>query len=146
MTTLHRLDFIPIGYLGQRFSSALLYTSLYHTLSGVSRPSVHPSLFTFHIFDFSSETAEQNSTKLYKKQDLNVFSILCYFLLEDVHVLIYYDHLEHLSSRESIYITSFLSVRLRYFYTVLEILGKASVWLSTIELVFKSVFNIKKIG
>ena len=32
---------------------------------------------------------------------------------------------------------------LRYFYTVLEIFGKASVWLSTIELVFQSVFNVK---
>ena len=32
---------------------------------------VRPSL-TFHIFDFSSETAEWNSTKLDTKQDLNV--------------------------------------------------------------------------
>ena len=41
-----------------------------HALS-VVRPSVCPSL-TIHIFDFSSETAEWNSTKLDRKQDLNV--------------------------------------------------------------------------
>ena len=44
-----------------------------HALSVVRRPSVclsvrRPSL-TFHIFDFSSETAERNSTKLDRKQD-----------------------------------------------------------------------------
>ena len=37
-----------------------------------------PSL-TFHIFDFSSETAEQNSTKLDRKQDLNVLYQVCVF-------------------------------------------------------------------
>ena len=31
-----------------------------------------PSSLTFHIFDFSSETAEWNSKKLDTKQDLNV--------------------------------------------------------------------------
>ena len=35
-----------------------------------------PSL-TFHIFDFSTETAEQNSTKLDRKQDLNVIYQVC---------------------------------------------------------------------
>ena len=49
-----------------------------HALSGVCRPSVRPSS-TFHIFDFSSETAERNSTKLDKKQDLNVFYQVCVF-------------------------------------------------------------------
>ena len=39
--------------------------------------SVSPSL-TFHIFDFS-ETAEQNSTKLNRKQDLNVLYQVCVF-------------------------------------------------------------------
>ena len=42
------------------------------------RPSVRPSL-TFHIFNFSSETAEQNSTKLDRKQDLNVLYQVCVF-------------------------------------------------------------------
>ena len=40
--------------------------------------SVCPSL-TFHIFNFSSETAERNSTKLYKKQDLNILYQVCVF-------------------------------------------------------------------
>ena len=39
---------------------------------------VRPSL-TFHIFDFSSETAEQNSTKRDRKQDLNVLYQVCVF-------------------------------------------------------------------
>ena len=47
-----------------------------HALS--VRPSVCPSL-TFHIFDFSSETAEQNSTKLDRKQELNILYQVCVF-------------------------------------------------------------------
>ena len=39
---------------------------------------VLPSL-TFHIFDFSSETAEQNLTKLDRKQNLNVLYQVCVF-------------------------------------------------------------------
>ena len=38
-----------------------------------------PSSLTFHIFDFSSETAERNSTKLDRKQDLNVLFQVCVF-------------------------------------------------------------------
>ena len=49
-----------------------------HALSVVRRPSVRPSL-TFHIFDFSSGTAERNSTKLYRKQDLNLLYQVCVF-------------------------------------------------------------------
>ena len=49
-----------------------------HALS-VVRPSVRPSSLTFHIFDFSSETTEQNLTKLYRKVDLNVFYQVCVF-------------------------------------------------------------------
>ena len=37
------------------------------------------SSLTFHIFDFSSETAERNSTKLDRKQDLNVLYQVCVF-------------------------------------------------------------------
>ena len=40
--------------------------------------SIRPSL-TFHIFDFSSETTEQNSTKLDRKQDLNILYQVCVF-------------------------------------------------------------------
>ena len=42
------------------------------------RPSVRPSL-TLHIFNFFSETAERNSTKLDRKQDLNVLYQVCVF-------------------------------------------------------------------
>ena len=44
----------------------------------VRRPSVRPSV-NFHILDFSSETAEQNSTKLDRKQDLNALYQVCVF-------------------------------------------------------------------
>ena len=47
----------------------------------VVRPSVRPSL-TFHIFDFSSETAERNSTKLDRKQDLDVLYQNCVFRVD----------------------------------------------------------------
>ena len=42
--------------------------------SVVCRPSVN-----FHIFDFSSATAERNSTKLDRKQDLNALYQVCVF-------------------------------------------------------------------
>ena len=49
-----------------------------HVLS-VRRPSVvRLSSLTFHIFDFS-ETAKLNSTKLDRKQDLNVLYKVCVF-------------------------------------------------------------------
>ena len=38
-----------------------------------------PSSLTFHIFDFFSETAKSNSTKLDRKQDLNVLYKVCVF-------------------------------------------------------------------
>ena len=55
-----------------------------HVLSVVRRPSVppssvRPSSLTFHIFDFSSETIKRNSTKLYRKVDLNVLYQVCVF-------------------------------------------------------------------
>ena len=54
-----------------------------HALSVVCpsvRPSsVRPSSLTFHIFDFASETTEQNLTKLYRKVDLNVLYQVCVF-------------------------------------------------------------------
>ena len=48
-------------------------------------PSVRPSVVrrrpsvNFNIYDFSSETAEQNSTKLDRKQDLNALYQVCVF-------------------------------------------------------------------
>ena len=57
-----------------------------HSAPSVVRPSVRrpsvvrrPSGVNFHIFDFSSETTEQNSTKLDKKQDLNTLYQVCVF-------------------------------------------------------------------
>ena len=48
--------------------------------SSVVRPSsVRPSVVNFHIFDFFSDTAEQNSTKLDRKQDLNILYQVCVF-------------------------------------------------------------------
>ena len=40
---------------------------------------VRPSSLTFHIFNFFSETAERNSTKLNRKQDLDVLYQVCVF-------------------------------------------------------------------
>ena len=45
----------------------------------VRRPSVVLPSLTFHIFDFFSETTERNSTKLDRKQDLNVLYQVCVF-------------------------------------------------------------------
>ena len=52
-----------------------------HSPPSVVRPSVRrpSSGVNFHIFDFSSETAERNSTKLDRKQDLNVLYQVCVF-------------------------------------------------------------------
>ena len=54
-----------------------------HALSvvcpSVRRLSVRRPSLTFHIFHFSSETAEWNSTKLDRKQDLNVLYQVCVF-------------------------------------------------------------------
>ena len=53
-----------------------------HALSVVRHPSVRSSVcpsLTFHIFDFSSETTEQNSTKLDRKQELNILYQVCVF-------------------------------------------------------------------
>ena len=56
-----------------------------HALSvvrpSVVRPSVRPSL-TLHIFNFFPETAERNSTKLDRKQDLNVLYQVCVFRVD----------------------------------------------------------------
>ena len=77
--------FIFIFYLYYIFSAPEPKAQVHycdHALSVVRRPSVRPSVrpsLTFHIFDFSSETAEQNSTKLYRKQDLNLLYQVCVF-------------------------------------------------------------------
>ena len=47
--------------------------------SGVRPASVRRLSVNFHIFNFSSETAERNSTKLDRKQDLNALYQVCVF-------------------------------------------------------------------
>ena len=48
-----------------------------HSAPSIVRPS--SSSVNFHIFDFSSETVERNSTKLDRKQDLNALYQVCVF-------------------------------------------------------------------
>ena len=50
-----------------------------HSAPSVVRPSVRPSSVNFHIFNFFSETAERNSTKLDRMHDLNVLYQVCVF-------------------------------------------------------------------
>ena len=47
--------------------------------SSFSRPSIILPSLTFQIFDFSSETTEQNSMKLDRKQELNILYQVCVF-------------------------------------------------------------------
>ena len=60
-----------LAHLSQRLKWAIVIA---HRPSSVRRPSVN-----FHIFDFSSETAERNSMKLDRKQDLNALYQVCVF-------------------------------------------------------------------
>ena len=55
-------------HLSQRLKCTIVITRC----PSSARPSVRRLSLTFHIFYFSSETAERNSTKLDRKQDLNV--------------------------------------------------------------------------
>ena len=61
-----------LAHLSQRLKWAIVIA---HRPSS----SVRPSGVNFHIFDFSSETAERNSTKLDRKQDLNALYQVCVF-------------------------------------------------------------------
>ena len=57
--------------------------------------SVRPSSLTFHICDFSSETAKQNLTKLDRKQDLNVVYQVCVFDRKNKMAALASDWLRH---------------------------------------------------
>ena len=79
-------DALPL--VSQRGESFALFSSpepkaqvsYCHSAPSVVRPSVRrPSSVNFHIFDFSSETVERNSTKLDRKQDLNALYQVCVF-------------------------------------------------------------------
>ena len=68
--------FCFLVHLSRRLKCTIVIT---RCPSSVVRPSVVLPSLTFHIFDFSSETAERNSTKLVRKQDLNVLYQVCVF-------------------------------------------------------------------
>ena len=74
-----RANALSSGFLNICIHTASLFSSpepkaqvsYCHSAPSVVRPSVvrrRPSGVNFHIFDFSSETAERNSTKLYKSK------------------------------------------------------------------------------
>ena len=70
-------ELIPfLVHLSRRLKCTIVIT---RCPSSVVRPSVRRPSLTFHIFDFSSETAERNSMKLDRKQDLNVLYKVCVF-------------------------------------------------------------------
>ena len=63
-------------HLSRRLKYTIVIT---HCPSSVRPSSVRRPSLTFHIFDFSSETSERNSTKLDRKQDPNVLYQVCVF-------------------------------------------------------------------
>ena len=74
------------GFGGGGGGGLMLRDNVSQTPFLARRPSVRPFVVVlrrpsvnFHIFDFSSETAEQNSTKLDRKQDLNALYQVCVF-------------------------------------------------------------------
>ena len=64
------------GPLGLLFSAPEPKAQVHYCDHASSVVCLRPSL-TFHIFDFSSETTEQNSTKLDRKQELNMLYQVC---------------------------------------------------------------------
>ena len=70
--SLRRILYSILVYLSRRLKCTIVITRC--PSSVVRRLSL-----TFHIFDFSSETTEWNSTKLDRKQDLNVLYQVCVF-------------------------------------------------------------------
>ena len=76
----HLLDFV-VAWMGGGGVACILF--LVHRsrrlkFTIVITSIVRPSL-TFYIFDFSSETAEPNLTKLDRKQDLSDLYHVCFF-------------------------------------------------------------------
>ena len=70
---LFNFQWIFLVHLSRRLKCTIVITYC----SSSVRPSVRPSL-TFHIFDFS-ETTEQNSMKLDRKQEHNILYQICVF-------------------------------------------------------------------
>ena len=65
-----------LAHLSRRLKWAIVIA---HRPSSVRLSVVPPSGVNFHIFNFSSETAERNSMKLDRKQDLNALYQVCVF-------------------------------------------------------------------
>ena len=61
-------------HLSQRLKCTIVITRCWSSV-------IHPSL-TYHIFNFSSETTKQNSTKLDRKQELNILYQVCVFRVD----------------------------------------------------------------
>ena len=66
-------------HLSQRLKCTIVITRCPSSVCLSVCLSVRRPSLTFHIFDFSSETAEQNSTKLDSKQELNILYQVCVF-------------------------------------------------------------------
>ena len=68
--TLFDILFLFLVHLSRRLKCTIMITRC---------PSSVRLSLTFHIFEFSSETTEQNSTKLDRKQELNILYQVCVF-------------------------------------------------------------------
>ena len=81
LTILDRKQDFNIIYQVSVFSSPepKAQVSYCHSAPSVIHLSVRRPSINFHIFHFSSETAERNSTKLDRKQDLNALYHVCVF-------------------------------------------------------------------
>ena len=66
--------FCPLGHVISQADFVLVHHFCHHVLSVVRLSSL-----TFHIFYFFSATAEWNSTKVDRKQDLNITYQVCVF-------------------------------------------------------------------
>ena len=72
----------PLNKIQRNLSGSKISTSsTKFVFLGLIRKTIWPPwpLIGWVFFDFSSETAEQNSMKLYRKQDLNVLYQVCVF-------------------------------------------------------------------
>ena len=77
ISPLQPLNGIQRYLTGRKISTSSTTFVLFGPIGKTWRPSWH--LICSYIFDFCPETAERNSTKLDKKQDLNVPYQLCVF-------------------------------------------------------------------
>ena len=66
-------------HLSRRLKCTIVITRCPSSVCLSVCPSVRRPSLTFHIFDFSSETAEQNSTKRDREQERNVLYQVCVF-------------------------------------------------------------------